>query len=55
MPFEEPALYAHLAAHGVAAGEPAARYGAQGEGRSFYIEDPDGNRIELKAGRDRIA
>ena len=51
VPFEEEALQKYLAAHGVAAGEPAARYGAEGEGRSLYIEDPDGNRIELKGGR----
>jgi catechol 2,3-dioxygenase-like lactoylglutathione lyase family enzyme len=49
-PFEEDALQAHLAAHGVAAEEPASRYGAEGEGRSIYIADPDGNRIELKGG-----
>jgi catechol 2,3-dioxygenase-like lactoylglutathione lyase family enzyme len=24
------------------------RYGAKGEGISFYIEDPDGNQIELR-------
>lgn len=48
VPFEEAALQAHLASHGVAAGEAAVRYGAEGEGRSIYIEDPDGNRIELK-------
>ncbi len=47
-PFEERALFEHLASHAVAAGEPAMRYGAQGEGRSFYVEDPDGNRLELK-------
>lgn len=47
-PFDEPRLIAWLAARGVAAGSPAPRYGAQGEGRSFYIEDPDGNHIELK-------
>jgi catechol 2,3-dioxygenase-like lactoylglutathione lyase family enzyme len=51
VPFDEGALRAHLAAHGIAAGEPALRYGAEGEGRSIYIEDPDGNRIELKGGR----
>jgi len=51
VPFEEPALQAHLAAHGIAAEEPASRYGAEGEGPSFYISDPDGNRIELKGGR----
>jgi catechol 2,3-dioxygenase-like lactoylglutathione lyase family enzyme len=48
VPFEEDALRSHLAAHGIAAEEPASRYGAEGEGRSFYIADPDGNRIELK-------
>ena len=50
-PFEEAALIAWLRTRGVAAQEPGSRYGAQGEGRSFYIEDPDGNRVELKAAR----
>jgi catechol 2,3-dioxygenase-like lactoylglutathione lyase family enzyme len=50
-PFDESALIAWLAARGVAVGEPASRYGAEGEGRSFYIEDPDGNHLELKAAR----
>jgi glyoxylase I family protein len=49
-PFEESALAAHLAAHGVSVHEPGSRYGAQGEGRSLYIEDPDGNRLELTGG-----
>jgi catechol 2,3-dioxygenase-like lactoylglutathione lyase family enzyme len=48
-PFEESALIAWLAARAVAVQEPGSRYGAQGEGRSFYVEDPDGNRVELKA------
>jgi catechol 2,3-dioxygenase-like lactoylglutathione lyase family enzyme len=48
-PFEEAAVIAWLRAHGVVVQEPASRYGAQGEGRSFYIEDPDGNRVEIKA------
>ena len=47
-PFDEPRLSAWFATHGVGADTPAARYGAEGEGRSFYIVDPDGNRIELK-------
>jgi len=51
VPFDEAALRSHLAAHGVEAGEGAERYGAEGEGRSIYIEDPDGNRVELKGGR----
>ena len=50
-PFDEPSLIAWLRDRGVAVHAPDTRYGAQGEGRSFYIEDPDGNHIELKAGR----
>jgi catechol 2,3-dioxygenase-like lactoylglutathione lyase family enzyme len=50
-PFSEADLSAWLEACGVAVTAPASRYGAEGEGRSFYIEDPDGNRIELKGGR----
>ncbi|SRR5579875_67083 len=29
-------------------GEPAARYGARGIGKSIYARDPEGNVIELK-------
>lgn len=50
-PYEEPALIAWLTGRGVPVREPGSRYGAQGEGRSFYIEDPDGNHLELKASR----
>jgi glyoxylase I family protein len=49
-PFEESALSTHLAALGVSVHEPGSRYGAEGEGRSLYIEDPDGNRLELTGG-----
>jgi glyoxylase I family protein len=42
------ALRAHLARHGVAMGDVKPRYGAEGEGPSVYIEDPEGNVIELK-------
>jgi glyoxylase I family protein len=49
-PFEESALTAQLGACGVSVHEPAARFGADGEGRSLYIEDPDGNRVELTGG-----
>jgi glyoxylase I family protein len=45
---EPKALRAHLARHGVDMGEVKARYGAAGEGPSVYIEDPEGNVIELK-------
>lgn len=41
-------LRAHFAAHGVAMGPVKRRYGAGGEGPSTYIQDPEGNGIELK-------
>jgi catechol 2,3-dioxygenase-like lactoylglutathione lyase family enzyme len=47
-PFDEEAIRAHLASHGVAAGATAQRVGAEGIGPSIYVEDPDGNVIELK-------
>lgn len=51
-PFDEPALRRHLEARGVEAGETARRYGAEGEGPSIYITDPDGNTVELKGPAD---
>ncbi len=47
-PFDAVAIHAHLAAHGVAAGAVESRYGAEGLGPSIYIQDPDGNVVELK-------
>ena len=47
-PFDEAAIRAHLEAHGIATGELETRYGAEGNGPSLYIEDPDGNTVELK-------
>jgi len=48
-PFDEAGLVAHLAVHGFAPLGPAsAHFGAEGDGPSIYIEDPDGNVIELK-------
>ena len=47
-PFDEAALRAHLATHGIAAGEVMKRSGAEGQGPSIYIADPDGNTVELK-------
>jgi glyoxylase I family protein len=43
-----PVLTAHLAKHGIDAGEVRRRYGAEGYGSSIYITDPDGNTVELK-------
>jgi catechol 2,3-dioxygenase-like lactoylglutathione lyase family enzyme len=47
-PFDEAAVRAHLAAHGVDAGKTESRYGAEGEGPSIYLSDPEGNVVELK-------
>lgn len=47
--FDEAALRAHLAKHGIDPGETVQRYGAEGNGPSIYIKDPDGNTVELKA------
>lgn len=47
-PFDESILRAHFAAHGITLGETASRYGAEGEGPSIYLADPEGNTIELK-------
>ena len=46
--FDEDALRAHLHTHGVEAGTTARRYGASGFGPSLYLNDPDGNLVELK-------
>ncbi len=45
----EQALMSHLRQGGVSGKlEFVERYGATGFGRSLYIADPDGNRVELK-------
>ena len=47
-PFDASAIAKHLAAHGVACGAEASRYGAEGQGPSIYLHDPEGNGVELK-------
>ena len=47
-PFDAEAISAHLRQHGISAGEVASRYGAEGEGPSIYVADPEGNTVELK-------
>lgn len=44
----EEELLDYLKQQGMAVQEFADRYGAEGFGRSIYIDDPDGNTIELK-------
>lgn len=54
-PFDEAALREHLARHGYEAGPVERRYGAEGEGPSVYVMDPEGNVVELKGPPDARA
>jgi len=47
-PFDEAAIRTHLAAHGAEVVEEGQRYGADGDGLSLYVRDPEGNVVELK-------
>ena len=47
-PFDAEEIHAHLASHGVDAGKTESRYGAEGEGPSIYLSDPESNVVELK-------
>lgn len=46
--FDEQEMRDYLEENGVTVGEVAVRYGARGFGSSLYINDPDGNVVELK-------
>lgn len=48
-PFDEDVLRDYLESHGIEVPDSAMRYGAEGEGPSVYVSDPDGNIVELKA------
>ena len=47
-PFDAAAIRAALREHGVTAGAVERRYGAEGQGPSIYLDDPEGNTVELK-------
>lgn len=51
-PFDDAAIRAHLQIHGVEAGPTESRNGAEGEGPSIYLSDPEGNVVELKGPPD---
>jgi len=53
-PFDQEAIVAHLKRHGVAVGEIRRRYGAEGNGISIYLQDPEGNTVELKGPSDGL-
>lgn len=46
--FDEQAIRAHLFRFGVDGGDLETRYGAKGNGPSIYVQDPEGNTVELK-------
>ena len=47
-PVSQHDLRGWLESHGVSCGEFQTRYGATGFGPSVYIQDPDGNTVELR-------
>jgi hypothetical protein len=51
-PFDQEEIVSHLKGHGVAIGEIRNRYGAEGNGVSIYLTDPEGNMVELKGPSD---
>ena len=51
-PFNEATIRLHLSDCGVQVGALETRNGAEGEGPSIYIKDPEGNVIELKGPPD---
>jgi glyoxylase I family protein len=51
-PFDQDAIVAHLKQHGVAVGDIRPRFGAEGNGVSIYLTDPEGNMVELKGPSD---
>lgn len=51
-PFDEAAIVAHLESHDVPVGKITTRFGAEGNGVSIYLTDPEGNQVELKGPSD---
>lgn len=47
-PFDAEAIAAHLRRHHIEPGPVVSRYGAEGDGPSIYVTDPEGNTVELK-------
>ena len=53
-PFDAGEIASHLRAHGIEPGPVESRYGAEGEGPSIYVDDPDGNVVELTGPPGRV-
>jgi catechol 2,3-dioxygenase-like lactoylglutathione lyase family enzyme len=52
-PFDADAIISHLREHGAEPAPVVSRYGAEGQGPSIYVADPEGNVVELKGPPDR--
>ena len=48
-PISEDEIRNHLRKHKIAFGDFAERYGSEGSGQSIYIQDPEGNTVELRS------
>jgi catechol 2,3-dioxygenase-like lactoylglutathione lyase family enzyme len=51
-PFDGEMIIDHLRAHGADPSLVMSRYGAEGQGPSIYVADPEGNTVELKGPPD---
>ena len=51
-PFDADAIIAYLRASGANPAPVASRYGAEGQGPSIYVADPEGNVVEIKGPPD---
>ncbi|HEX3573609.1 MAG TPA: VOC family protein [Rhodopila sp.] len=51
-PFDGETIIDHLRAHGADPSLVMSRYGAEGQGPSIYVADPEGNTVELKGPPD---
>jgi len=47
-PFDGEEILRYLRSRGLEPGQVESRYGAEGEGPSIYVTDPEGNVVELK-------
>ena len=50
--FDVDTIVRHLEAHGAKVGRISDRFGAEGRGMSIYLQDPEGNTVELKGTKE---
>jgi len=47
-PFDPTAIQAHMKVLGIETSDATSNFGAEGDGLSLYLADPEGNTLELK-------